>query len=118
MRSKDFLVVEPGLTYFYISERVTPQQLAQAKKEGMFDPVAKLKVAPYTQKLQRKLKLIRKLDKLADKNHKERYGEFADYVMRDGTPNPMGNYPICYEAHKEEIEEITRQIGRQSKDLC
>ena len=42
------------------------------------------------------------------------YGEFADYVMRDGTPNPIGNRPILYEAHKEEIEEI----GRQSKDLC
>ena len=114
MRSKDFLVVEPGLTYFYISERVTPQQLAVAKKEGMFDPVAKLKVAPYTQKLQRKLKLIRKLDKLADKKHKELYGEFADYVMRDGSPNPIGNYPISYEEHKEKIQEI----GRQSRDLC
>ena len=114
MRSKDFLVVEPGLTYFYISQRLTSQQLAVAKKEGMFDPVAKLKVAPYTQKLQRKLKLIRKLDKLADKKHKELYGEFADYVMRDGSPNPIGNYPISYEEHKEKIQEI----GRQSRDLC
>ena len=114
MRSKDFLVVEPGLTYFYISQRLTLQQLTQAKKEGMFDPVAKLKIAPYTQKLQRKLKLIRKLDKLADKKHKELYGEFADYVMRDGTPNPIGNRPISYEEHKEKIQEI----GRQSKDLC
>ena len=114
MHSKDFLVVEPGLTYFALAQRVTPQQLAVAKKEGMFDPVAKLKIAPYTQKLQRKLKLIVKLDKLADKKHKERYGEFADYVMRDGTQNPIGNRPILYEAHKEEIEEM----GRQSKDLC
>ena len=61
MRSKDFLVTDPGLTYFAFAQRVTPQQLAEAKKDGMFEPVANLQLAPYSQKLQRKLKLLAKL---------------------------------------------------------
>jgi len=56
MPSKDFLVTEPGLTYFAYAQRITPQQIAVANKEDMFNPNARLQIAPYTQKLQRQLR--------------------------------------------------------------
>jgi len=105
MSSKDFLVVNPGLTYFYLSQRVTPQQLAVAKKEGMFTHTANFQVAPYTQKLQPTLKAQYKKEQLEDKKHKERFGDNADYVLRDGTPRP--GYEVLYEYN---AEEISRQL--------
>ena len=51
--SNQYLVTEPGLTALAFAQRLTPQQLAQALAEYGSDSFI---VAPYTQKLQRKLR--------------------------------------------------------------
>jgi len=51
--SKHYLVTEPGLTALAFAQRLTSQQLAQALAEYGEDSFI---VAPYTQKLQRKLR--------------------------------------------------------------
>jgi hypothetical protein len=57
MSSKDFLVTEPGLTYLYTSQRLTPLDVPKMQQEFGEDAFT---VAPYTQKLQRTLKLKHK----------------------------------------------------------
>ena len=78
MPSKDFLVTEPGLTYLYTSQRLTPLDVAKMQQEFGEDAFI---VAPYTQQLQRTLKAQYKVENLAYKAYlkerKERLGMYA-----------------------------------------
>jgi hypothetical protein len=53
MPSKDFLITEPGLTYLYLSQRLTASDVAKMQQEFGEDAFT---LAPYSQQLQRTLK--------------------------------------------------------------
>ena len=54
-KSTDLLVVNPYLTYFAFAQRITAAQYATAVADLLL-PNTPFKVAPYSQKLQRKLR--------------------------------------------------------------
>ena len=75
MPSKDFLVTEPGLTDLALSQRLSPADVAEKQQYFWEDAFT---VAPYTQQLQRTLKVQYKKEHEAFlKARRERTGIFA-----------------------------------------
>ena len=69
--SNDFLVVEPGLTYLTFGQRLKAAELAEAQADFGADAFS---YAPYTQKLQRQLRV----------KHAEEKARLANYLQQVG----------------------------------